>query len=375
MRFIHTADWQLGKVFKQFGGKEESLRQARLTAIENIGRQAVLEHAGHVLVAGDVFDNEVPTEVTLRAPLERMKLFPEIGWHLLPGNHDPHRPQGLWERLARLGVPANVHLHVEPKLFALGSDAMLLPAPLTRKSETNDLTGWMDVAETPPGIVRIGLAHGSIADFGGDGEANNPIDPNRPVKAELDYLALGDWHRTLQVGPSTWYAGTPEPDRAGSQEEGQALLVDIAGAGAPAIVTPLAVGTYRWLTRDESFTDGGELADMDARLRTMDNLSRVVLRLRLAGTITLAGRAELSQRLLSLEAAIFHLDADQSGLQARPTQADLETIDFDGVLRRVADNLLIQMTDGASDADRLCAQDALIQLYLMQASPAGAEVA
>jgi DNA repair exonuclease SbcCD nuclease subunit len=375
MRMIHTADWQIGKVFKQFGDKEESLRQARLTAIENIGRLAVQESAGHVLVAGDVFDNEVPTEVTLRAPLERMKLFPQVKWHLLPGNHDPHRPQGLWERLTRLGMPANVHLHLEPTLFTLGSDAVLLPAPLTRRSETNDLTDWMDTAETPPGILRIGLAHGSITGFGGEGEANNPIDPDRPVKAKLDYLALGDWHRTLQVGPSAWYAGTPEPDRAGSQEQGQALLIDIAGAGAPAIVTPLMVGTYRWLTRDESFTDGGEVGDMDARLRAMDNLSRVILRLRLTGTITLAGRAELWQRLLSLKAAMFHLDADQSGLQTRPTQADLEAIDFDGVLRRVADNLLVLMTDGASGGDRLCAQDALIQLYLMQASSAGAEMA
>jgi DNA repair exonuclease SbcCD nuclease subunit len=126
MRLIHTADWQIGKVFKQFGDKEESLRQARLTAIESIGRLAVQESAGHVLVAGDVFDNEVPTEVTLRAPLERIKLFPQVKWHFLPGNHDPHRPQGLWERLTRL-VPANVHLHL-----TLGSDAVLLPAPLTR---------------------------------------------------------------------------------------------------------------------------------------------------------------------------------------------------------------------------------------------------
>jgi hypothetical protein len=114
---------------------------------------------------------------------------------------------------------------------------------------------------------------------------------------------------------------------------------------------------------------------MDARLRAMDNLSRVILRLRLTGTITLAGRAELSQRLLSLKAAMFHLDADQSGLQARPTQADLEAIDFDGVLRRVADKLQVQMTDCASNEGRRCAQDALIQLYLMQASSAGAEVA
>ena len=48
-------------------------------------------------------------------------------------------------------------------------------------------------------------------------------------RAGLDYLALGDWHRTLQIGPATWYAGTPEADRFNSQEIGQALLVEIEG--------------------------------------------------------------------------------------------------------------------------------------------------
>ena len=75
----------------------------------------------------------------------------------------------------------------------------------------------------------------------------------------------------------------------------------------------------------------------------------------LIATLTLAGGDSLS--------------AKQSN------KADLEAIDFDGVLRRVADKLLVQMNDGASEAERLCAQEALIQLYLMQAAPAGAEAA
>ena len=41
--------------------------------------------------------------------------------------------------------------------------------------------------------------------------------------AGLDYLALGDWHRTLSVNARTWYAGTPEADRFNSQEQGQVL--------------------------------------------------------------------------------------------------------------------------------------------------------
>ena len=101
MKFIHSADWQIGKVFKQFGPKEENLRRARLDAIENIGRLAINEGINYVLVAGDVYDSEAPSELTFHAPFERMKLFPRVHWHLLPGNHDPHRPQGIWERAAK----------------------------------------------------------------------------------------------------------------------------------------------------------------------------------------------------------------------------------------------------------------------------------
>ncbi len=259
MRFVHSADWQIGKVFKQFGVKEESLRQARLGVIERLGQMARGHGAGHVLVAGDVYDTEAPTPITLRAPIERMKTFSDIHWHLLPGNHDPHRPEGLWDRLAQSGLPEHIHLHLAPKPAALGEEACLLPAPLVRKSEYDDITAWMDSAATPAGVLRIGLAHGSVTSFASEGEATNPIDPGRPKSAGLDYLALGDWHRTLQVGPSAWYAGTPEPDRAGGQERGTALLVELVAPGAPASITPLTTGTYRWMSRTERLNDGTEL--------------------------------------------------------------------------------------------------------------------
>ena len=173
---------------------------------------------------------------------------------------------------------------------------LLLPAPLLRKAELDDLTAWMDNANAS-WRVRIGLAHGAVTNFASEGEASNPIDPARPAKAKLDYLALGDRHRTLQIGPAVWYAGTPEPDRAGRQERGTALLVEISGPGAPFSVTPLTTGTYRWLTRTERLSDGSELADLDQRLRSEQDLSRLILRLRLEGTLPLAAHAELQRRL------------------------------------------------------------------------------
>jgi DNA repair exonuclease SbcCD nuclease subunit len=363
MKFLHSADWQIGKVFKQFGAKEETLRQARLAAIERLGELAGAHGARHVLVAGDVYDNEAPSPVTLRAPIERMKAFSEVHWHLLPGNHDPHRPEGVWDRLAQIGLPETIHLHLTPVPFALDAQAFLLPAPLTRKAEAQDLTAWMDAAPTPAGALRIGLAHGCVTNFGGDGEATNPINPDRPKSACLDYLALGDWHRTLQIGPAAWYAGTPEPDRAGGQEQGTALLVDLAGPGAPALVTPVVTGTYRWTTRTEHLTSGAELADLENRLRSASDLPRMVLRLHLEGALPIAAFAQLQHHLIDLEAAVFHLAVDQSALATRPTESDLEAIDFDGVLRRCADRLRSLGDDGALDV-RHRAEEALVELYL-----------
>src|SRR5487761_2072592 len=144
-------------------------------------------------------------------------------------------------------------------------------------------------------------------------------DPRRPTLAGLDYLALGDWHRTVQIGPSIWYSGTQEPDRASGQEIGQALVVDISGPGAPAEVIAHKVGTYQWLTIEAHLSDVGELDDLETRLRGLPDLSSTILRLWLRGTLPLAGRTELDRRLLALGAAMFHLDFDDANLSIRPS--------------------------------------------------------
>ncbi len=365
MRIIHTADWQIGKSFRRFGEQEEVFRTARLAAIESIGKLAVAQDVEHVLVAGDIYDNDVPSPKTLREPLERMRGFRNVRWHLLPGNHDPHRPKGVWDRVREATPPPNLHLHLAPEPFDLGSNVVLLPAPLTRKSEGRDLTEWMDQAATPPASIRIGLAHGSVTGFGTDGAAPNPIAPTRPKSARLSYLALGDWHRTVEVGPSIWYAGTPEPDRVGSQEVGQVLLVELEEFGTPPQVTPHTVGSYRWLTCEERLDDTNELEDFETRLRALPDLSTTVLRLILNGALPLSGLADLRRRFVGLEAALLHLEVDYDELAARPTKADLETIDFSGVLRQAAERLRTLAGDASTDAaKRRCAEDALVELYL-----------
>jgi len=382
MRFIHTADWQIGKVFRQFQAREQGkeqdkepvLRQARLDAIGAIAALSADEGAPDVLIAGDLYDHESPSLKTLNEPLQRMRQHAGVRWHVLPGNHDPHRPQGLWDRARAQGLPENVVLHLEPKAHIL-LEAAILPAPLTRAQETRDLTGWMDGAETPEGLLRIGLAHGSVQSFGsvqgfgGEGDAKNLIDPGRPASARLDYLALGDWHRTLSIGERVHYAGTPEPDRFGGQSEGLALVVDIAAPGAPPVVERRRVGRYRWVAAEHRLDAPDQVGDLDRLLRQSPEIDATVMRLTLKGALPLAALADLDERLARLEAAMLWLETDRSELEVRPDAADLERIDFDGVLRQASDRLMAASRDAASPADqRGSATDALVELYLRTAA-------
>ena len=69
---------------------------------------------------------------------------------------------------------------------------------------------------------------------------------------------------------------------------------------------------------------------------------------------------------------MFSLDPDYSALVVRPTSADLEAIDFGGVLRQAAERLKAMAEDESKDADeRRRAEDALVQLFVTAAGTRG----
>ena len=183
-----------------------------------------------MLVAGDVFDAETVPEALSGQLLARLKAYPALTWHLLPGNHDPARSGGVWSasrrRLARERARAS-RCQGRP---TWRPGVVLLPAPLKSKRTSSDPTAWMDGATSPAGALRIGLAHGSVQGFGSAGDANVPIDPARVKSAGLAYLALGDWHGTTRISDRAWYSGTPEPDGFRDNDPGNALIVRIDGA-------------------------------------------------------------------------------------------------------------------------------------------------
>ena len=201
LTFLHTSDWHIGKPFGRFDAEQAAiLRRARLTAIDRLAEAARRGRALHVLVAGDVFDRPGLSDRDLRAPLAQMQAHADLAWHVIPGNHDPAVAGGIWERAVRDGLPGNVHLHLEARPVEIADRCWLLPAPLAARAMSQDPTAWMDTAATPEGALRIGLAHGSIQGFGSEHSASIEIAPDRPRRAGLSYLALGDWNGVREIG-------------------------------------------------------------------------------------------------------------------------------------------------------------------------------
>ncbi len=343
------------------------LQEARLAAITRLGEIAVEHSAGHILVAGDVYDMEAPSPRSLNQPLERMRKFEKVTWHLMPGNHDPHRPNGLWDQLLRRGVPDNVIVHVEstPRIFESDGFAVL-PAPLLYRRTLQDPTAYMDEAETPDGIIRVGLAHGPVTGFGSeDKDVPNYINPDRPKAAGLAYLALGDWHGQKKINEKVWYSGTHEADAFDVDGGGQALLVEIESASAVPIVTPIETGHNRWMTFREKINSREDIDVLIGTLRDCDDdLNRILIRLQVEGAISLQDRQHFEEQIVEqVSAAFCYLRVDDERLFPSPSEEDLDQTDRGGFIRTAAD-ILKEKSEDMGDPEHEIAALALQRLYV-----------
>ncbi|SMG56205.1 metallophosphoesterase family protein [Paraburkholderia susongensis] len=324
IRFLHTADWQIGTQFGQFEPDEAAhLAQARFDTVRRIAAEAAARNADAVLVAGDVFDLQTVSDTVIRRLFAALQPF-SGPWIMLPGNHDAALVESVWTRAQRLNcITPNVRVVLEPGVVLLDAcRCALLCAPLTQRITYDDTTAFFDTTETPPGYHRVGLAHGSVGGILQESiDSSNPIAPTRAASARLDYLALGDWHGHLRVDERTWYAGTHEQDRFRANEPGFALDVTLSEPGAPPRVEAVRVGQYQWHRWDETISVPTDVDTLEARLAALG--AHDVLRVEAGGTAALADAEALRVAIEETRARVRALRADLSGLHVLPTADDL----------------------------------------------------
>ena len=365
-RFIHSSDLHLGR---RFGNFPEDIRgrlvEARHAAIDALAVAARDHGAGHVFIAGDLFDTETPSDQVWRQALAAMGAAEGLRWWIIPGNHDSLDAEALWDRV-REQSPDNVHLVDVLAPTEIAPGAVLLPSPVSSRSPGRDSTAWMPGCSTPEGRLRIGLAHGGTVTFGSEDDGAETIPSDRAASAGLDYLGLGDWHGFKKIDDRTFYSGSPERDRFKHQGRGVCLAVTIPAPGAVPQVIPIETGQFVWsevllpLTPEQNAPDAFAAALQPNGAVRRDTL----LRVHASGWIHLPQRMELERAAEDAAPEFGYFEFRDTGLETECAPGDLDEIAPSGALRMAADDLHGKAKDAATSAkDRDVAAAALRRLY------------
>lgn len=249
-----------------------------------------------------------------------------------------------------------------------------------------DPTGWLRseqvYAEFPEEKPRIVLAHGSTRAFGsiwheedGSSSGSGVIDLDRLLSAEIDYVALGDWHGTKEVGPNAWYAGTPELDRFPKGEDydpGNVLVVDVQRGQSPT-VTKVTTGRIGWHNMQVDLADDSCVEDLERDVTGLvgQRVGEDLLALTLSGGIGMQALDRLERVAESLGARLLQLQLVDETILAPSDEemAELTESVSDPLIARVASRLVESVEAGGEEA--VTARVALRELYLATRQGAG----
>lgn len=349
LKILHTADWHLGIRFPAFDDRDQlTLSRARLDAVERLLGIAEQYQVDAVLCAGDLFDDPHP-EKEWWSGLARV--FNKRSWtdrpvYLLPGNHDPLRPDSVYSstHAFRGELPSWVHVIEEDnqEIELVPGEAVLYATPCRSKAGEEDLAARLPSREDSDKRIRIGMVHGQTFDMPGH-QSSFPIDTNAVVANGLDYLALGDTHgfRQLSDDPRrpVVYPGAPEPTKFGEQGAGFAAVVYFRRSGKKPSIEQTPVGKWNW--RDKKVTSLAELR----QLRDERDLQKCVMRLTLDFEVSLKECDEVDGILNDLKGTnaahgrVGVMQVDRSHLvQAVPTASEFDD-EMPDILKTVVQRL------------------------------------
>lgn len=282
-RFLHTADWHLGRAFHG-----EDLLREQAAFVDFVVGVAREQRVDGILLAGDLYDRALPPVDAVRLASEALSRLSEVApVVMISGNHDSAARLGFGaELLARAGV------HVATDPAAIGTPvvvggALVYPLPYL---EPDLVRGPLEVEErshaavTEAAMARVRsdvaarraaggalgaapvvvMAHAFVAGAAGSeserdlavgGAAHVP--PG--VFAGADYVALGHLHGPQLVGGGAGrYAGSPLAFSFSEATQRKSVaIVEVGGAGGVELLpapVPRALATVRG-TLDELLAD------------------------------------------------------------------------------------------------------------------------
>ncbi|MCY4069457.1 MAG: DNA repair exonuclease [Acidimicrobiaceae bacterium] len=399
VKFLHTADWQLGMTRHFLDGDAQArFSAARLDCITVIGRLAEAEDCDFVVVCGDVFESNHIERQVLRRALDNMGAASGVGFYLLPGNHDPLDPASIYRSPTFTSHrPDNVAVLDSSAPVQAAAGVELIAAPWPNKHPLTDLVddacADLERGDTARGNTDIergctahsGAAHSGTAVLGdavrivvGHGALDclSP-DPSNPAlvslarledrinEGSIHYAALGDRHSTTDVGASgrVWYSGAPEPTDYTESDPGNVLIVTLDDDGGCS-VDKRRVGQWRFERNERAVAADADIDAVEEWLTGLPDKSRTIVKLALVGQVSVAQQARLESLLADHEDLLAALESwdRRSELAVIPDDADLEHFGLSGFAADAVSELG-RTAESENEQDAVTARDALALLH------------
>ena len=375
IRFLHTADWQLGMTRHFFSeGVQERYSQARFDAIRSLGQIAKEEDCEFMLMCGDAFESNQVDRRTVSRTCEALKDVP-VPVYVLPANHDPLNAASVYQS-STFSEQKPDHVTIiddfSPREVAAGVE-IVGAIWKSKKPVINPLEELLDALTPSSGKTRIVMGHGIVDQFTPDKDAPGIISVDKLELAlregKADFIALGDRHSVTKLGSSDriWYSGTPVSTDFREDKSGYALVVELEKERMAA--REVRVGKWNFIEMEHvDLNHADDVVNLNRSLQAIENKERTVVRLRLFGGLALSLHVELQKNLEAASDLFAGFDVRYDDLLMVPEDADFVDLGFSGFADKTVVRLREQIEAGGAEADE--ARDALMLLLRLAAGAA-----
>lgn len=268
MRFLHTSDWHLGRLFHNV-----SLLEDQAFVLDQIVAYATEYDVDAVLIAGDIFDRAIPPAPAIELldeTLHRLTQAFNIPVVLISGNHDSAERLAFGSRQL-----ANQNLHIQHSLKtshrpivlrnSKGETAAIYGIPYhtpeaVRSAFNEPVTSFDDahsflvsrvLAETKATDFRLLMSH-CFVDGAEACESERPLAVGgvdrvsaSPMKA-FDYVALGHLHGQQKRGAEhIRYSGSPMKYSFSEEKHAKGVTLVELEQSQPAAIKQLPLSPLR----------------------------------------------------------------------------------------------------------------------------------
>ncbi len=203
LRLLHTSDVHIGDDI------DPNRRLVGLSAVVDV---ALSEGVHALLIVGDFFDSARVKPPQIDEAMEQLRRL-EIPTVVTVGNHDCRSEPSIYSRVNMLSAGSHVHFLDDPVGRHLHFDELKLSiwakAMVDHHPDHKPLDGFK---RNVNGNWHVALAHGHYVPDEESNYRSSPIWEREIADLGCDYLALGHWHRYLDVsanGVPAYYCGSP----------------------------------------------------------------------------------------------------------------------------------------------------------------------